>query len=58
MVKTALETEAGGIAVTPESTSMWRMFGGLGSHDLSVMREVLGMPEKVVGSSLELPFWK
>ncbi|KAJ4297627.1 hypothetical protein N0V90_005520 [Kalmusia sp. IMI 367209] len=57
MVKTALETEAGGIAVTAESTLMWRIFGGLGSHDLSVMREVLGMPEKVIGSSLGYPFW-
>ncbi|KAL1606714.1 hypothetical protein SLS60_004121 [Paraconiothyrium brasiliense] len=57
MIKTALENEAGGITVTPESTRMWRIFGGLGSHDLSVMREVLGMPEKVVGSSLGFPFW-
>ena len=58
MVKTALEIEAGGIKVTPESSRMWRLFGGLGSHDLSVMREALGMPEKVVGSSLGFPFWK
>lgn len=58
MVKTALDTEAGVIPVTPESTQMWRLFGGLGSHDLSVMREVLGMPQKVVGSSLGFPFWK
>ena len=58
MVKTALESEIGGVPVTPESTKMWRLFGGLGSHDLSVMREVLGMPQKVVGSSLGSPFWK
>lgn len=57
MVKRALEVEAG-VEVTPESTRMWRLFGGLGSHDLSVMREVLGMPERVVGSSLGFPFWK
>ncbi|OAG07037.1 NAD(P)-binding protein [Paraphaeosphaeria sporulosa] len=57
MVKTALEGEIGGITVTPESTQMWRLFGGLGSHDLSVMREVLGLPEKVIGSSLGFPFW-
>lgn len=37
---------------------MWRILGGLGSHDLSVMREALGMPEKIVGSSLGFPFWK
>ncbi|KAM5344154.1 hypothetical protein ACJ41O_012691 [Fusarium nematophilum] len=57
MVKTALTDECGGVPVTPESTLMWRLFGGLGSHDLSLMREALGMPEKVVGSSLRFPFW-
>ena len=57
MVKRALEVEAG-VDVTPESSRMWRLFVGLGSHDLSVMREALGMPEKVVGSSLGFPFWK
>ncbi|EOO00298.1 putative myo-inositol 2-dehydrogenase protein [Phaeoacremonium minimum UCRPA7] len=56
MVKTALE-ECGGIPVTQESTIMWRVLCGLGSHDLSVMREALGMPDQVVGSSLGLPFW-
>lgn len=58
MVETALSEDCGGVAVTPESTLMWRIFGGLGSHDLSVMREAFGMPEKVVGSSLGFPFWK
>ena len=58
MIKIAIEEECGGLPVTPETTLMWRVFGGLGSHDLSVMREVLGMPEKVVGSSLGFPFWK
>ena len=57
MVKTALE-ECGNINVTPESSILWRVLCGLGTHDLSVMREALGMPEKVVGSSLGLPFWK
>ncbi|CAK7202808.1 hypothetical protein SEUCBS139899_005535 [Sporothrix eucalyptigena] len=56
MVKTALETECG-IPVTPQSTRMWRVLGGLGSHDLSVMREALGMPQKVVGSAPNFPFW-
>lgn len=37
---------------------MWRMLGGLGSHDLSVMREALGMPTGVVGASLTMPFWR
>lgn len=58
MVKTALIDECGGVPVTAETTRMWRLLGGLGSHDLSVMREALGMPEKVVGSHLGPPFWK
>lgn len=58
MVKTALEEECGGVAFTPESNLTWRILAGLGSHDLSVMREALGMPESVVGSSLGFPFWK
>ncbi|PKS06233.1 hypothetical protein jhhlp_006979 [Lomentospora prolificans] len=57
MVKHALQTEIGGVEVNPETTLMWRVLAGLGSHDLSVMREALGMPEKVVGTSLGFPFW-
>lgn len=57
-IKTALQDECGGIPVTPDSARMWRLFGNLGSHDLSLMREVLGMPLKVIGSSLGFPFWK
>lgn len=37
---------------------MWRILGGLGSHDLSAMREALGMPNKVLGANLGYPFWK
>lgn len=47
-----------GVPVTPDATRMWRLLGGLGSHDLSAMREALGMPEAVVGASLGSPFWK
>lgn len=57
IVKQALEVDCG-IPVTPASTRMWRALGGLGSHDLPVMREALGMPTKVAGASLKLPFWK
>lgn len=57
MIATAMD-ECSGLPVTPETTRMWRLFGGLGSHDLSVMREALGMPTSVVGSSLGFPFWK
>ncbi|KEF55558.1 uncharacterized protein A1O9_08308 [Exophiala aquamarina CBS 119918] len=46
-----------GVPVTPEATKMWRLLGGLGSHDLSAMREVLGMPQGIVGASLGHPFW-
>jgi hypothetical protein len=46
------------VMVTPEATKMWRLLGSLGSHDLSAMREALGMPTAVLGSSLRLPFWR
>ncbi|OCT44393.1 hypothetical protein CLCR_05944 [Cladophialophora carrionii] len=52
----ALSVECG-LAVTAESTKMWRLLGGLGSHDLSAMREALGMPQRAIGASLKLPFW-
>ena len=53
----ALE-ECGAGPATPEKILIWRIFGGLGSHDLGVMRDVLGMPKSVVGSQLSIPFWK
>ncbi|OAL54712.1 NAD(P)-binding protein [Pyrenochaeta sp. DS3sAY3a] len=56
MVKIALQ-ECGNVDLTDASARMWRMFCGLGSHDLSAMRETLGMPTNVLGSSLQLPFW-
>lgn len=42
---------------TPELIAQYRILGGLGSHDLSAMREALGMPDSVLGVSLGLPFW-
>jgi hypothetical protein len=57
IVHQALSVESG-VPVTPDSTKMWRLLGGLGSHDLSAMREVLGMPQRVIGASLALPFWR
>ncbi|KIW94153.1 uncharacterized protein Z519_05469 [Cladophialophora bantiana CBS 173.52] len=56
VVHQALSVECG-LPVTPESTRMWRLLCGLGSHDLSAMREALGMPEHVIGASINLPFW-
>ena len=46
-----------GIPVNQDTSRMWRLLGGLGSHDLSVMREALGMPTSVLGASLGFPFW-
>ena len=45
------------VPVTEENVLMLKLLGGLGSHDLSVMREALGMPQKVIGASLGFPFW-
>ena len=47
-----------GAADTEESRRMLMVLGGLGSHDLSVMREALGKPVSVLGASLGFPFWK
>jgi len=41
-----------GISVTADTANQWRNLGSLGSHDLSAMREALGMPSGVLGASL------
>lgn len=43
--------------VTEEKQKMCRFLGSLGSHDISLMRETLGFPEKVVGVSANEPFY-
>ncbi|KAL9086062.1 MAG: hypothetical protein Q9165_007274 [Trypethelium subeluteriae] len=59
-IEQALQAELG-IAVTKETDMMWQMLSILGSHDLSAMREILGMPKGVVGFSpcatIGSPFW-
>ncbi|KAL2675672.1 hypothetical protein Neosp_011862 [[Neocosmospora] mangrovei] len=40
-----------------ENRLFWRYLGGLGSHDLSAMRETLGMPIGIHGASVTMPFW-
>ena len=45
------------VPLTDENILMWKLLGGLGSHDLSVMREALGMPQHVIGASVGFPFW-
>ncbi|KAF7905241.1 uncharacterized protein EAF01_005762 [Botrytis porri] len=53
----ALGTEYG-MDVTPAAKEFFGFFSILATHDLSAMRELLGgMPQKVLGSSLSLPFW-
>lgn len=60
-MKQALQTELG-ITVTKEKEQMWDLLAGLGSHDLSAMREILGMPKGVVGfapaAATGAPFWR
>lgn len=60
-IEQALQTELG-ITVTKETEMMWQMLSILGSHDLSAMREILGMPKGVVGFSpcttIGSPFWR
>ncbi|KAI9728100.1 MAG: hypothetical protein M1834_007816 [Cirrosporium novae-zelandiae] len=46
-----------GKEITKERFDYCRFLGSLGSHDLSLMREALGFPEKVVGISAHEPFY-
>ncbi|KAH7112928.1 hypothetical protein B0J11DRAFT_183741 [Dendryphion nanum] len=46
-----------GVEVSDVNRRFWRYLGGLGSHDLSAMREILGMPTGIHGASATLPFW-
>ncbi|OLN80962.1 putative 4,5-dihydroxyphthalate dehydrogenase [Colletotrichum chlorophyti] len=43
------------VPVTPDSKRMLRLLGGLGTHDLSAMREIVGMPKAVAGACLTFP---
>lgn len=49
-----------GLDVDDHTETMWRWICSLGSHDLSAMREALGMPQKVLGCSLSSRdlFWR
>ncbi|KAH8803664.1 hypothetical protein F5884DRAFT_824453 [Xylogone sp. PMI_703] len=53
----AFVQEYGGISDTPQTRKMFDILAGLGSHDLSAMREALGMPTSVLGASLGYPMW-
>ena len=46
-----------GVPLNDQSRLMLQCLGGLGSHDLSAMREVIGMPQAVIGADLRMPIW-
>lgn len=46
-----------GQRATDEMKTYWRFLGGLGSHDLSLMRDALGFPESVAGVSVNPPYY-
>ncbi|GAA5998050.1 Gfo/Idh/MocA family oxidoreductase [Rhodotorula paludigena] len=48
MVETALSPEG---AANPKDVFTYRLLGGLGSHDLSAMRELLGVPNRCFAAS-------
>lgn len=52
----ALEIECK-VDTTPDRITQYQNLCSLGSHDLSAMREVLGMPDDVTGASLGNAFW-
>lgn len=57
----ALQVELG-VTPTIERKMMWDLLSMLGSHDLSAMREIVGMPTGVIGFSpcatSGAPFWR
>lgn len=57
IVAQGMQVEAG-VSSSDVPPRIWRALGGLGSHDLSLMREALGMPLGVVGAYLKHPFWR
>ncbi|OCL02408.1 NAD(P)-binding protein [Glonium stellatum] len=46
-----------GREATSEKKKYCRFLGSLGSHDISLMREMLGFPESVAGVSVNEPFY-
>lgn len=45
------------VPLTDHTKFMLSLLGGLGSHDLCVMREAIGMPESVLAADLHRPIW-
>ncbi|GAA6006149.1 hypothetical protein JCM10207_000540 [Rhodosporidiobolus poonsookiae] len=48
MVEAAIGAER---AANPQDNMTWRLLGGLGSHDLSAMRELLGTPKRCIAAT-------
>ncbi|KAL5041503.1 hypothetical protein BDW71DRAFT_217830 [Aspergillus fruticulosus] len=46
-----------GLPANDETRRMLMVLGGLGTHDLSAMREAIGMPQSVKAAVLKLPIW-
>ncbi|KAL5002213.1 hypothetical protein BDV10DRAFT_203000 [Aspergillus recurvatus] len=46
-----------GVPANDETRRMLMVLGGLGTHDLSAMREAIGMPQSVKAAALKLPIW-
>ncbi|KAL3434869.1 hypothetical protein BDV09DRAFT_195408 [Aspergillus tetrazonus] len=46
-----------GVPVNDETRRMLMVLGGLGTHNLSAMREAIGMPQIVKSAVLKLPIW-
>ncbi|KAL2830037.1 hypothetical protein BDW59DRAFT_141651 [Aspergillus cavernicola] len=45
------------VPINNDTRLMLGALGGLGTHDLSAMREVIGMPKSVKSAMLQLPIW-
>lgn len=45
------------VPINDETILMLNLLGGLGSHDLSAMREAIGMPRSVSAARLQWPIW-
>lgn len=57
LAQQALQVECG-IPLSASASTMWRILGGLGTHDISAMREALGIPSAVLGVHTGFPFWR
>lgn len=45
------------VPMNADTRLMLAVLGGLGTHDLSAMREIIGTPQSVIGASMGFPMW-